>query len=182
MAVTYKPADDTVREMAQEIIRKSHPGLEGVQIRFMFRSKASKRGGAVTLGSTRVISGLAAVLATPVEELQAARAVQGPDYMPSFFVIDLAEDYWADMAEDGKKALIDHELCHCGIDPETGNLGLIDHDVQEFTAIIERHGIWKPDLAKFAKASKDALQGLLTILRPDRRKSLENATRVILGG
>jgi hypothetical protein len=33
--------------------------------------------------------------------------------------------------------------------------GLVGHDVEEFTAIVAKHGAWMPDLADFFKASAE---------------------------
>lgn len=68
-----------------------------------------------------------------------------------------------------KETLIDHELCHPRVllDQDTGlpcqdELGNVRyynrrHDVEEFSCIIERHGVWKKDLEAMAKAMADAL-------------------------
>lgn len=62
-----------------------------------------------------------------------------------------------------KKALIDHEMCHaaCAYDkdgePKVDSKGrsvwrIRAHDLEEFQDIVERHGVWKKDLQRFADA------------------------------
>lgn len=82
------------------------------------------------------------------------------------FVIILNKEMWdKSLAEFGNKlkaALIDHELCHAEVardaddQPKKDEQGRIvyrtrKHDLEEFREIVERHGIWKSDIAAFAK-------------------------------
>jgi len=84
-------------------------------------------------------------------------------------------DYWNSMNIEQQKALVDHELCHFtrantkdydndkkewvisyedAHDPK--NWGIRDHDVEEFSDIIKRHGLWETGIEKFAAAVRDA--------------------------
>lgn len=82
------------------------------------------------------------------------------------FVILLNHEAWnaAEFSEKQMAALIDHELCHCEVakdeqgevkEDEQGRTiwRIRKHDVEEFTEIVSRHGLWKGDLEKFAKAA-----------------------------
>lgn len=82
----------------------------------------------------------------------------------SFFVIEIASDMWGTDDELGNRfglsdaqrvALVDHELCHCTVN-EDGVPTLLHHDVEEFGQVVERHGLWKPDLAWFARQTSGA--------------------------
>jgi hypothetical protein len=69
------------------------------------------------------------------------------------FIIEINWTAWMRLAPPQRVALIDHELCHCvRSDGETGpRYELVTHDVEEFSAIVHRWGLWKNDLARFAR-------------------------------
>jgi Putative phage metallopeptidase len=80
------------------------------------------------------------------------------------FVILLNKEVWEDKTFGHKrqKALLDHELCHIAQVYRKGKrlkndhgkyvFRLRNHDVEEFSEIVDRHGIWKHDLELFAAA------------------------------
>jgi hypothetical protein len=83
------------------------------------------------------------------------------------FVIILNKEKWDNALEKFgnklKRALIDHELCHAQVatdkygevkKDEHGRIvyRIRKHDMEEFREIIDRHGIWKSDIALFAKS------------------------------
>ncbi|HVV37613.1 MAG TPA: putative metallopeptidase [Acidimicrobiales bacterium] len=142
-AVEYRYASEAGR-IAGELIPEHHRGLIGCRIEFVFRSKATKTKGRVVLGSARKLTGLNAWLAGQMSE---------DSIVPEqFFVIELAEDEWINLSERQRRALVDHELSHCDayIDDD-GELKLSTrgHDLEEFTSIVERHGLWKGDVRRF---------------------------------
>lgn len=82
-------------------------------------------------------------------------------------VLILNEDHWRILEPEQRLALVDHELCHLRpvIDPKTLEQAadahsrkkwrIAKHDLEEFRAVVERHGLYKSDIAAFAKAIKD---------------------------
>lgn len=82
------------------------------------------------------------------------------------FIILLKKSFWQDLAvtADQRAALLDHELCHADVkldertgEPVTDERGrkvyrLRKHDIEEFAAVVERHGVYKRDLEQFAAA------------------------------
>ena len=74
------------------------------------------------------------------------------------FVIDFNWTAWQALTSVQRVALVDHELHHCATDGETLKPILIEHDIEEFGTIIERWGLWKPDLVKFGESVKKAQQ------------------------
>ena len=81
------------------------------------------------------------------------------------FVILLNREVWTDpeFTAAKKKALIDHELCHAApaMTPDFENkydargrqlFRTRGHDIEEFFAVVQRHGYYKRDLEKFAEA------------------------------
>lgn len=145
MPVTFRPAP-AVERIAEKLIRNHHTDLTDVEIRYVFRSATAKTNGKAVWGKARKMSGLTAYLAhDPVE------APGGDD---DFFVVEISEPVWTILDDAQRTALVDHELCHCTteIDEKTDELKLKlrPHDLEEFRQIVERHGLWQPDLTEFA--------------------------------
>lgn len=90
------------------------------------------------------------------------------------FIIEPAFERWP---IEKLTALVDHELCHIQrdtgmevIDPATGKVvrkewankddpekwHIREHDVEEFSDVIHRHGLWERGIEKFAEAVRDA--------------------------
>jgi hypothetical protein len=139
MPATYWRAGDDVSALAEEIIGDHHPHLAEARIFFLFRDEAQETRGKVVLGK-----------ASKMSEKESAIAGEHFD-----FKIELAHDYWKPGSPAFRRALLDHELCHCDAEEdEDGKLvyKMRSHDVEEFTAIIERHGAWKDDLREFCDA------------------------------
>jgi hypothetical protein len=88
---------------------------------------------------------------------------------PFDFVILLRRAFWLDLrVNDAQRAaLLDHELCHAARKFDDNGEPVVDergrnvyrvrkHDIEEFTAIVHRHGTYKADLEDFAAALKQA--------------------------
>jgi hypothetical protein len=80
------------------------------------------------------------------------------------FIILLNREVWNDLdfTEKHKRALVDHELCHAEIalgkdgEPKYDERGrniwrMRKHDIEEFRAVVQRHGLYKRDLEEFGK-------------------------------
>lgn len=82
---------------------------------------------------------------------------------------------WEALHDEKRKALVDHELCHFSRtkkqeysdelqkwvnewspadDPDSW--GIRDHDVEEFSDVIRRHGLWDTGIEVFAAAVRNA--------------------------
>lgn len=150
---TYFAAPEA-EKIAERLIAEHHAHLIDTRVEFVFRDKAAKSHGKTVLGKTRKVSGLNAFLARRTDD---GEDTTGAD----FFVVEIAQDEWEEMPPSQRRALVDHELCHCTIDYDEDKnvftLGIRAHDVEEFTEIVERHGLWKDDLAEFGKAAKEQL-------------------------
>lgn len=90
------------------------------------------------------------------------------------FVIVLRQEFWQAVSVNDKqrRALLDHELCYATVKLGRDGEPLLDergrtvwrtrkHDIQEFSEIVARHGVYTRDLEHFA-----------TALRQSRQKSL----------
>lgn len=88
------------------------------------------------------------------------------------FIILLNKSYWIEFSVAQRTALIDHELSHAAISKDDEGATKYDdrgrvvyrtraHDVEDFNAVVRRHGLWKSDLENFAKAIQDSKQAEL---------------------
>jgi hypothetical protein len=130
--VVWSEASPSVLHFARNLIHNFHPHLQDARIAFVFRSEAQKQGARLILG----------------------QACKVPAKMQPFleydFLIWISEEDYMKMDDIQREAIIDHELCHCtlGID----GWKMRPHDIQEFTAVIERHGIYSMDVCRVEKA------------------------------
>lgn len=152
MSVEYRPAY-VAETIGERLVRTTHEHLLGVRIDYVFRSEAAKSMGRIVLGRARKITGLNAFLAADdVDET--------PVDPEPFFVIELAEDCWRALTDDQRDALVDHELSHCWAeinDNGERKLSTRGHDLEEFVAIVHRHGLWKSDVERFVRVGSEKL-------------------------
>lgn len=143
----YARADE-VAKIAADLIRdvEMHKPLAQARIEYVWRDKASKSNDRVVLAKARKVSGLNAYLAN------ASAGLMDLDANEPLFVVEVAADTWERLKPEQRIALIDHELCHLVVD-ENGDgdpvLSTRGHDLEEFACIVERHGLWKSDVAAF---------------------------------
>lgn len=135
MAVDIWIASSDVQDVVSKLIATHHPDLALVSddIAILFREKASKSGGNVILGKTKKAPNLLSVLGNK-------------DYK---FILELAADKWMDLTGEQQTALLDHLLCHCGVeeDPKSGDIKytIKSPDLYFFSQELERHGNWRPN-------------------------------------
>jgi putative metallopeptidase len=130
-----------VADIAAPLIETHHEHLLGVRIDYVFRDKAASNRGRAKAGTARKVSALTALLA----------GADGP-----FFVIEIAADIWKLLPEWKRRALVDHEFLHCGLN-EDGAPVLLPHDLEEFVEVVRRHGRWTSWIDAFAEAVQEAL-------------------------
>ncbi len=133
----FKKARPEIEEMARKIIAQHHSDLVEAKIEFIEKDGEWNSKGKIKLGSAQKVSDKMKALINAV------------------FIITINGPVWNQLQKEEKEALLDHELCHCvkvGED-KFGNpkWDINSHDVEEFSAIIRRHGLWKPDLVQFGK-------------------------------
>lgn len=68
------------------------------------------------------------------------------------FVIEFSHTVWLRLTHEQRIALVDHELAHCERDSESEAWIMRDHDVEEFSDIVGRWGLWTPNLQGFGRA------------------------------
>jgi len=141
--------------IAEEMIPKFHDHLSRSRIEYVFLSETPNTKGKELYGRARKKGGLDAFLAAQLESEPA-----------DFFVIEFSKPIWDQLTKNQKHALVDHELSHCWLDEE-GALKILPHDVEEFSGVIKRHGLWRPDIEHFAEiAAKHVRQLDLPMAEP----------------
>lgn len=139
MAEYFKVGPDVIT-LAEELIEAHHPKLVSANIGIIFRDEAPTSGGKSVYGKASKVSAQ-------------WRPLLSQEYD---FIIWLAHDIWKGvLTKHQRRALLDHELCHCT--SEDGSFKLVGHDVEEFNVIVRRYGLWRPSL----KEMDHAIQGRL---------------------
>jgi len=149
MATQYIAAPE-VQKVAEELINEHHVHLKGIRIEYVFVDKTPNRAGKEVWGTMRKVNALPAYLASNDDDKENG-------YIEPFFVMVISQPIWGNLTPDKKLALVDHELCHAGIkDDKEGNPKptIIPHDLEEFTCIVKRHGLWREDVKEFAEEAK----------------------------
>ena len=81
------------------------------------------------------------------------------------FIIEVYKDVWEALSDEGKRALVAHELRHIKVAFDKNGeriLSLIPHDFEEFEEIINQYGFWKEDLKRLKEIvlNKEKIRGL----------------------
>lgn len=140
MTVEWLKASDELLEIAEDLINRHHHELTEATISFIFRSEAQARG-------TQRVWGQAQKISDKFKSL-----------IDADFLIWVALDVWATMPPQSKRALVDHELCHCKYDNAYERATIRPHDIEEFREIIDRYGLWSADLETARPALEKAVQ------------------------
>lgn len=85
-------------------------------------------------------------------------------------VLVLNQEHWRTFGDEQRTALLDHELCHADVAIDSDMEPKVDghqrqqfrlrkHDLEEFSAVVRRHGIYKRDLEQFVEALRESKQG-----------------------
>lgn len=155
MSTTYESAPE-VADVVLSVAQEDHPELLLAPIVAVFRSPPAKSKGRVKLASVKPIQGLPAYL---VDALGAeVFALNGRPVAGSFFVIEVSKDHWKELNESAQRALIDHELCHIDWAGPDEPIKTRAHDLEEFTAVVKRHGLWRTSVYDLVAAGAEQLQ------------------------
>jgi hypothetical protein len=132
---------ESVEEIARRLIPKYHSHLASAKIRYIFRSRSTKRGGLVVPGGVAKFSKKYEFL------------------VKSDFLIEIALDVWNDLSSIQRSALVDHMLQRCnGVEDEkNGDMkwSIRAPEVQEFPEIAGRYGQYTDALIDMAKNLKN---------------------------
>ncbi|HEV8596796.1 MAG TPA: putative metallopeptidase [Candidatus Dormibacteraeota bacterium] len=104
-------------------------------------------------GTKKMCCGGIAKLTTPSKAL---RALVKDDIGDVHYIAVIGLDRWEKLEAEARKRVLDHLLCHAGgRDDDRDVWFLVDHDVEEFTAVIKRHGLDdSPGLRAFVSQAK----------------------------
>ena len=149
----YRPAPE-VKAIADDLIPKYHQHLIdfSVKIEYVFVDKTPKTKGIEVWGTCRKMTSLNAFLANQQE---------GSD---PFFVITISEPIWDILTPEKKIALVDHELCHAEAvasqdedddEADPVKISIRPHDLEEFSCIVRRHGLWRDGVKAFIDAANN---------------------------
>ncbi|WP_371380876.1 putative metallopeptidase [Sporomusa aerivorans] len=133
MAAEFYDASEDLEALARDIIEEYHGHLVEANIKYLFRTgnwEVKKRD---TWGQAKKVG-------------KEVNFLTGHD-----FIVTIHRDVWEQLKAEDKRALLDHELQHCsaGTDDAGNKVWYIQgHDVEDFHAIIRRHGLWSPALRK----------------------------------
>lgn len=151
-----KPYDlaPEVEVIGKVLVEQFHPHLKNAKIAYVFKDKAQRYGdGRTVLGRAGRRSKLDQLLSEKGED----------------FAIIISKDRWQKMNDSEKKALVDHELCHCGIAIDAqgqSKFALRGHPIEEFP---ENLGRFEHRRARLGNLIKD----------PPSAISIKQQTRLI---
>lgn len=137
MASEYFRASKEMVDLVTEVREMHHEPLADARIGIIVRGVAPQIKGKRGMAKVRKVSA--------EEQL----------FMPYDFLIWFADDIWQELNAFQRRALVDHELCHCRWTNEKPKL--VGHDLEEFRCIIERYGFWWP----FAEEDEQVFQARL---------------------
>jgi hypothetical protein len=141
-------------KIAEDLIARYHPHLEEASILYLFTTQERKKCDRVRLASAKKFSAMERYLSSLHVDAEASASIDaGADFLILFDV-----KQWSILRDDQRVALVDHECCHCARfevitrhDDVELVWGIKGHDVEEFHAVLERHGFWQPDIQTMAQ-------------------------------
>jgi hypothetical protein len=155
---TKAPKD--VVDLAEQVRKKHHPDLEGAKIGYVMLPGRPSNKGKTILGRCKKI-GRGEALFCEVD-----------------FIVGFPKDSWDTLDDRQKIAVADHELCHCGnkLDKDgKARWCIIPHDVEEFSLVVKRHGLYLGDQTEFAQQMSRAYQATLQFEKVKPRQNKEAA-------
>lgn len=130
--------DSTLDHLAEEVRQKWHEHLHDAVMSYLLTKKPMNRGGKAIAGKAKLSKGLIYF------------------YSKSDFIIIVSAEFWDRADVSQRRALLDHELKHCAFeeDEKSGEVTwlLRGHDIEEFTDVVDRHGLWHDGLKTFGQA------------------------------
>jgi hypothetical protein len=167
-----KPAP-AVAAVAASLIAKHHQALMGVEVVYLFCDKPlTEHGRPAVAVHNRAMGRELFWMQTATAQTYFEGAKTGNGLLPDsaedkqaeedgfdnprgMFVVTVWEKGWESLEGDLQRAVVDHELCHLGVEStkEGYRRVLKPHDVEEFQAIIDRHGPYTEALKKVLKVA-----------------------------
>lgn len=135
-----------VEDVVADLVKKFHQHLMRANILVLGRPKAARSLGKINYAKAKKVTpAMAALLKDHIGE--------------AHYLIEIGQDEWDKLDAKRKRIVLDHELCHFGgLDVEKDRWTMVGHDIQEFTAIVARHGCWYAELEVFARTAATQLE------------------------
>ena len=131
---TYEYAKDAEKLAKGTAIPSWHPHLAMLKICYLEDQEDMVAKGRTVLAKIRKVNAVEAY-------------ITGHD-----LILIISGPSWRTLGAVQRIALIDHELCHV-IEADSGDgYTMVSHDLEEFNAVVKRHGAWWPDIAEFVSA------------------------------
>jgi len=169
MATEYWKAGAEEKELLREIVGAHHTHLAEARIVILFRKPAASRDGVTEFGKASLVPAKYRVLTN------------------ADFLVVLGFEPWEQFIPQTRRAALDHELSHCTVEwaPETDETGRVvedasgepvltnlpardsqghiiwkirHHDIEEFTGVIERNGLWREGLKNAGRVIAEQLE------------------------
>ena len=134
-----------VERIAQPLIDKHHTHLREARILYVFTSKDQKRNGKIVLGKAVKMAEFQQFLSSG-DSFDTAEGYE--------LVVMIAWNCWGALNVAQRQALVDHELCHFERNEKDTGWAIRGHDVEEFTEVIARHGLWLADVQQFVETAQ----------------------------
>lgn len=124
------------------LIPAHHDHLAEANFEYLFTNVEAKKRGCQVLGKVRTSNDLIKY------------------FSEADFIMIFPSVAWKRLSEKQKAALVDHELCHCAKKEQKGEIIYFTrgHSIEEFTAVVDRHGLWMEDLERFAVTIQHQLE------------------------
>ena len=74
------------------------------------------------------------------------------------FVITINHTQWLLLAEKQRESLVFHELLHIGWDSEKETYHTVPHDLEEFSSVVKKYGLWRDSVTTFTNVAVEALE------------------------
>lgn len=137
----FDPAESVEELAKQKLIPKYHTHLVNAKIAYLFKNKPLKVRGKLAVATAEKVNKKNTVLSG------------------YHFIITVGYPTWNELSDPVRLAVLDHELCHCLVDDdEDGNpkYSIVPHDIEEFSSVIMRHGLYAPDLVMMGRVVSEA--------------------------
>jgi hypothetical protein len=128
MPVKWTTASNLVISTITDLVNNWHPNLRGSSICVVYRSEPANQGGVPVYSDAKKFP----VNLIPLME---------ENYE---FLIWVAKETFESSGRSIQMAMLDHALCHCQITDK--GPAIVGHEISEFGAILERHGLWNSAL------------------------------------
>jgi hypothetical protein len=152
----YKMAPEILEDYVTRIVNSHRGDLAQAKFAAMLRKGKWSSRDIDTWASTRTVSA------------QMKTLIGACDY-----IITVSGDVWGSLTDVQRLALIDHELCHCFKDEDgAGNpvWRTVGHDIEEFFAIIRRHGAWREEIKSALRAYEESKQVTMFDFSAEKQK------------